>query len=81
MAGRRITQTQAPSTVPKPTPAVRREGPRALVTHNLESAERQLGVGAGKPGFPHCVELCERPFFKGWTQGLARQWEQKGGQL
>lgn len=45
---------------------------------NLESAERHTGVGARELGFPHCVESSEAAFFKANSEGLARQWEQKG---
>lgn len=73
MAEQRETQSRALLTVPNPSLAARRDGPGALVTLNPEGAERLLGVRVGKPKNPHCVESCGRPFFKGRTQGLARQ--------
>lgn len=48
---------------------------------NLESAERHTGVGARELVNPHCVESSEAAFFKANSEGLARQWEQKRGQV
>lgn len=55
-AGQAQTPRQGAVTVSKPT---NRHTPRragGASTHNPESVERLLGVGAGRPGKPHCVE-------------------------
>lgn len=55
-AGQAQIPRQGAVTVSKPT---NRHTPRragGASTHNPESVERLLGVGAGRPGKPHCVE-------------------------
>ena len=56
-------------TASKPTDCQAPTRAEGASTQNLEGLERQLGVGAGRPGKPHCVESCAMPLFSGWRRG------------